>query len=382
MLAKILYEAKDRTGKVQAGRVDADSLEAAQAKLIAEGFTDIKFHSTPSIAATRTDIKTQSPGDQANMARFELNMRKKPGMWGFFCELLRLKWKFLLGEIVFIAFCVYAGLPLSAVFGTVILLWTLGFPLWKYRSVLDLRKMYRAYALGEWDEALRLMDRLASHAAQKISLYRDFAFRKAIIRIKTGKSSFEQETSELWPMREELERQSPGMFDTRLVSLALAAGNKDEALAAARRGCEARPEEGMYLLDRALLEARLGNLESAEQLLAQAQAKPAIEAATSFFAWTRGMLALRRNEPDAVKHLGEAVEGFIEKAMTQPISLTSLGICGGAYALALVRSGQTDQARIVLRQIGPVLKIWGDKALLTMLRAELPERSAEGSRAA
>src|SRR5262249_45510634 len=96
-----------------------------------------------------------------------------------------------------------------------------------------------------------------------------------------------------------------------------------------------------------------------------------------FVHWTRGMIALKRGRDSARGELEQAVAGFRERG-SNPAVWAALALGAGAYALCPALAGRAEDARAILKQVWPVLKVHGDKPLLTMIHREIRLDGADG----
>ncbi|MDO6384775.1 hypothetical protein [Uliginosibacterium sp. 31-12] len=377
-MAKILYRARDAAGNKKQGYIEAATLEAAREALLAKGLSDPQFFNEPGVAALREDLASLSPAQAQQQAAFELRIRERPGYSTFIRELLRRQRWLLAIDAVLLLWGLWSGdgwLCLAAVLlfaGSV--LW----PIWKFRDVQRYNDMLRSFALGEWSRALALISELKAGGGKPLLMRSDFAFREAYIHIRSGETTLALETERLDRLHAELEASAPGMFDMRYASLCAAANDGAGVVAAMRRALLLNSSDSSRLVDVANSEARFGSIEQAEAVLKKAQDCVQQEMAQPFIDWTRGLIALRRNQSEAETHLAEAMRGFMVYA-ANPAVLGAVGLCGGAYAIALARNGRRKEARDVVRQVSPVLKAHGDHALMTLLRFEM--KKAEGAKA-
>lgn len=379
-MAKILYQARNADGKRDSGYIEAATLDEARALLLARGLSEPKFFNEPAAAALREDLKDLPDAEQARQAAFELRLREQPGYAVFIQELWRRQRIWLLID---------AGLFIVGVWQDNAVMWGLAllyfgltvlWPLWRFRHAHRYNAMLRAFALGEWSKALALISELKAGAGRDLLMRSDFAFREACIRIRTGESSLARETEALHDLHAELEASSPGMFDMRYASLCAAAGDGAGVVTAMKRARLLNPGDASRLVDVANSEARFGSVDDAEAHLAKVDEQVLPDLGVPFMAWTRGLIALRRNEAQAESFLEEAMRGFMVYA-ANPAVLGPVGLCGGAYAIALARNGRHKPARDVVRQVSPVLKAHGDAALLTMLRYEMKKAKMAESEA-
>ena len=359
-MANILYKARNCAGAEVAGFVDAPSAQDAIAKLKASGLVDIELHESPGIAEHHVERAELSETRAAEMAAFQLRIRQNPGLKTLLGEVGRRERLWIVAYLAFMAFGLVSGRPWMAVAGLVLLALTFGVPAWRHRFSRYFDRMLQAMQLGQWDEAARMLARFRSRKLTD-SLEVSAHFYDAQIRARQGEP--------LQPLLARLEllrpRVAAGMFPARLASVHSAAGDHAGFLACMAEAWKATPDDPSRQVDYALALARLGDLAKAEALLdgidmeaLQVQGRP-------FAWWARGVIELRNDKPVAQQTLLKGVEGFLK--MRSPASWSSLALCSGACALAMVRNGDRAGAKTMIARVWPVLEVYAD----TRLRAEI-----------
>ena len=359
-MPKILYKAMNADGAEVTGYVDAPTAQDAVAQLKASGLANIELHESPGNAATRTDRVVKNDSQAARLAAFELKVRARPGLRTLLTEVARRARWFILAA----AALVVAGLASDGAWpillGGVVLAITFGLPVWSHRYSRYFNRMLQALALGEWDEARRMLDRFArrKHSAAATT---QLPFYDAQIRVRQGEP-LEQALARLEAVRPKM---PPGQFPARAASLHSAVKDYDGFIACMREAWEGTPDDPSRRVDYALAHARLGDLMQAEELLAGVDMEALQMHGRPFVWWARGLVELRNDKPYAQATLMRGVEGFLQIA--SPAGWTSLALCSGACALAMVRNGDRAGARTMLKRVWPVLKVHAD----TRLRAEI-----------
>jgi hypothetical protein len=115
------------------------------------------------------------------------------------------------------------------------------------------------------------------------------------------------------------------------------------------------PKPEMIYLDQALLEARLGSVETAQALLEAHAAAFSAEPLQAIVGFIRGILATRAGDAQALGLLSAAAENWISKAETSPAAWSMLSIFAGWWALALQQSGREADAGGLLVAVRPIL---------------------------
>jgi hypothetical protein len=296
----------------------------------------------------------------ARLAAFQQRIRRKPGLAAALAEVARHARWFIAIDVGLLLAGVATGRAWLVLAGAILLVLTFGLPAWRHRFARWFDRMLQAMALGEWDEAGRLLARFRQRRhpeAVEASLH----FHDAQIRARQGEP--------LQPLLARLElvrvQLSPEDFLARSASVHSAAKDYDGFLACMGAAWEATPHDPSRQVDYALAHARLGDLVRAQKLLdgvdmeaLQAQGRP-------FVWWARGLIELRNGKPAARETLLQGLEGFLKA--TSPAGWSSLALCSGACALALQRNGDAAGAKTMIGRVWPVLRVHAD----TRLRAEI-----------
>src|SRR6202012_5590881 len=123
------------------------------------GLVDIELHESPDIASRHVDRALLSTSDAAQMAAFQLRLRRKPGLATVLGEVARRQRTLIVLDVVLLVSGVAArSVPLAAL-GVALLASTFGVPIWRHRFSRWFNGAMRAMAVGQWDEAARLLAR-------------------------------------------------------------------------------------------------------------------------------------------------------------------------------------------------------------------------------
>ena len=359
-MAHILYKARNAAGAEVASFVDAPTAQEAIARLKASGLVDIELYESPGIAERHTERAGLTEAQAAKLAAFRLRVRDQPGLTRLLGDVERRERLWIAAYVAAAAFGLATGRPWLAAAGALLVVLTFAVPAWRHRYARWFNRMLRAMQLGQWDQAARL---LARWRKRKLSDSLDVSaqFYDAQIRARQGEP--------LAPLLARLEHLRPrvvaSMFPARLASVHNAAGDAAGFLHCMGESWKASPDDPSRQVDYALAHARLGDLAQAQVLLdgidmeaLQVQGRP-------FAWWARGLIELRNDRPVAQETLLKGVEGFLK--MKSPASWSSLALCSGACALAMVRNGDRPGAKVMIGRVWPVLKVYAD----TRLRAEI-----------
>lgn len=366
-MPKLLYSANDPSGNSQAGLIDAASAAEALAKLRAAGFSAIELHDEPSSAAQRTDRHDLDEREATRLAEFELRVRQSLGLGTVLAEVARRGWIWLAIVGAGTLWGLASGNAWLAGIGAALLALTFALPAWSFRHAARYDKLQRAFAVGDWTQTLDLIAQLRGMQNQDGLLF-DLDIREAAILAAQGQRAEALAAVERW--RAALAATAPGLFEARVASVHHAAGDYKGFVKQMRAAHAALPDDPSRQLDLALAEARLGDADAAAALLRGLQVEALPVHGRPFVDWTEGLIALRRNRPDAHEDLARALAGFLEYE-ANPAVWGALGLCGGAYALALARAGKPDEARLTLERVAPILRAHADRPLLKMLQVEV-----------
>ena len=359
-MPKILYKATNSTGAEVTGYVDASTAQEAVARLKASGLVDIELHESPGNAATRTHRTAKNEAEAARMAAFELKVRARPGLKTLLTEVTRRARWFILAAVALIVAGLAAGMAWPAVLGGALLAATFGLPAWSHRYSRYFQRLQQALALGDWNEARRMLERFARKKHPE-TITTQIQFYDAQIRVRQGEP-LERALARLEAVRPKL---PPDQFPARTALLYSAVNDYDGFIACMREAWEATPDDPSRRVDYALAHARLGDLAQAQELLAGVDMEALQVHGRPFVWWARGLVELRNDKPSAEATLMRGVEGFLKIA--SPAAWTSLALCSGACALAMVRNGDPPGAKTMIGRVWPILKVHAD----TRLRGEV-----------
>jgi tetratricopeptide (TPR) repeat protein len=195
----------------------------------------------------------------------------------------------------------------------------------------------------------------------------DLAVRDAQTWASQG--SIEEALAQLDAWRHSPAVNTPGLYEYRATSVCLAGCDIDRARALYLRAIDAAPHDLPRQFDLALLEARLGSVERAQELLKQAG--PGVQNLPRMFvALVEGIIACRLARPEALDLLTEATAAFAAASQQNLAAWSVLSFCGAWWALALGRVGKREQAVEVLRLTERIVMQPHNKDLVIALRDE------------
>ena len=363
-MPNILYKARNADGAEVTGYIDAATAQEAVAKLKESGFADIELHDSPGSASTRNRPSPLDAAQAARMAAFELQVRSRPGLGIVLAEVARRgRWLVLAAAGLVVAGLV-SRVTWPVLAGGMMLAVIFGIPAWNHRYSRWFRRLLEALALGEWDEARRMLDRF-SRKRHSDTLMTQIPFYDAQIRVRQGEP-LDRVLARLEAVRASL---PPDQFPARAASLHSAVKDYDGFLTCMRQAWELSPDDPSRRVDYALAHARLGDLALAQELLAGVDMEALQVHGRPFVWWARGVVELRNDKPSAQATLMQGVEGFLRIA--SPVAWSPLALCTGACALAMVRNGDRTGARVMIGRVWPILKVHADTRLRGEIESEI-----------
>lgn len=365
-MAKILYSGKDAVGKKIVGYIEADDNAEALAALTARRVTDVLFYTEGASALPVPIPDGLSERENAERVRRQISIRRNPGFLTFFNNHFSItNTVIFVGAVVLLWALVYRN--------TVVLAGGLAFELTivaiAYRAYQRLGRYLRfqkAYARGQWDTALKLAARLRTAKAPP-NLLHQLVFKEACIAVKRG--SLSDGLAVLERGQKVTKDMTPALYASSLGTLYATAGDYKEALKRYREAAEKSPKSQVFRLDWAMAEARFGDVNRAQQIVAGVSKKELPHFAKPFYDFVHGVIARRRGDPNALTLLKVAYAAQ-SKLKSQPATRLVLDACTAHYALALYDAGEKLQADRLLRGVWSTLKHHVDNPL----RVELAQR--------
>lgn len=368
-MPRLLFRANDRDGAPRAGRIEADSAEAAVAKLKAAGYSAIELHSSVSTSLLSPDQHAGlSEVESARLAAFELEARENPAsVRRLLRQVLRQSRWWVGASAVLLVLGVVLHKPRWVVFAGFLLVLIFGLPVWRLRHAKRYDWLMRAWALGDWARVETLIKLLRGNG-QSENFEFDLAIRSASVRAHRGELA--AAITDLEPWRENLMIKAPVLFHSQVAGVYAAGGDHAAFLENMQRALALSNDEPDRLVDAALAEARFGDVAKAQDMLDRVNLEALPVYGRSFVLWARGLIALKQNNPVAQACLAQAVAEFLAHA-DKPTGWTALAACSGAYALALARDGKRDEALSIVQRVSPILRAHVDAPLKAELEGAL-----------
>lgn len=370
-MKKIPYSATAANGKRVSNFVEASSSKEAVAILQAEGLADIRLQNDGLTAFHRPELEGLSKYELAKIADFEIRIRKGSNVFDVLIESTRTHWVFIVVALGLIYWGVSSPNDLALAAGGLIIAVIYGLTLLGYRHAARYNNLLQCEALGDRAQALALIEQLRPHMNTPDMRF-DLACREAAIVAKNG--SINGALNIVERFRAKFGETSPGLFESRLASVFHASGWYEEYVEHMRTAHSKSADSPVVVVDAALAEARLGDLDRALRLIDELNADHLPEYGLPFIDWVRGVVALRRNDDIALQHLKEAVSGLLEYG-TNPAIWSSLGLCTAYYAVAL-SAVDPNAAKNMLDSVSQIVQAHADDSLLQLIAERVP-----GSRA-
>lgn len=366
-MAKLLYSAKTPDGKASQGYVDAGSAREARDKLAASGLQDIVLHQEVGIASQNGALTAGlDPVALAQLAQFQLRLRAAPGLKTVMGEIARRGAIWIGADLLLVAYGVVTGRMLPIVVALTLLAFPFVRAAWMHRHADRYQELIKAFALGQWQRVIELAAMLREAAAKSQQLAFDLDVRLAAIRARNG--DLAGAARDLEPWRAKLAA-SLGLFEARVASVHSAAGDREGYVRLMGQSYEASRHEAPRALDYALAHARYGDAAQAQWLLAQIDAALLPPQGKAFLLWTRGLVALRHGQGDALDLLAQATAEFLQRC-AMPAAWTALAYCTCDHAIALSQAGRKEDAKRQMAHVWPIVAANADKPLMRLLQTE------------
>lgn len=367
-MKKIIYSAKDSAGNAKHGFVEAQSNKEALAQLTGAGLSNIVLHDDAFMAFERDELANADKAELERIARFEVSVRNKGTyLQDFILEALRVnKYVVILGVLI-AGWGIYDNNLSAITIGALIALSIPAISLWNYRTVSAYDKVLRTSSTGDWEDALKNIKFLRPKLTKPEMAF-DLDVREACINTFTQPLPEILQSLEKWHVH--FDKVSPGLYESRIAVVYHAAGDYRGFLEKMREGYM-KSESPTMIVDLALAEARFGDPDKADLLLAKVVDEELPPHGIPFVSWAKGFVLKRRHDPAAVQYLGSAVSAMSDFS-GNPAIWTSLALCTGSYAAALIDNNEVEKANVLVNNVWKILKLHGDGPLLNELSEVSP----------
>ena len=366
-MAKLLYSARKADGQSTSGFVQATSACDARDRLTRAGLTEIVLHQEAAIGAEESQLAGLSAAATRQLAQFRLRLLRNPGLATVLKEVARRAAFWLVVDGVMFAWGLLSGRPLVMGVAVALMAYPLLATIWGLRHADRYQQLVKAYALGRWAHVEALIDKLGPARKRSLQLDFDLDVRRACMRARKGELAEALSSLESWRSRLANNR---GLYEGRAAAVCASGEDRPGFLRLMGEAHAASGGEPARALDCALAQARFGDVQQDEGMLASVDTALLPPHAKGFVLWTRGVLALRKGEAEAEPLLAQATAEFLSRS-DQPAVWTSLAFCACDHAIALHRLGRYDPARLTLSSVLPILRAHADKPLLEMLNNDV-----------
>ena len=363
-MAKIQYSATTADGRRTEGELDAMSVESALDDLQREGLRDIDLHRVP--APPAPPLPSPSRSRQRALLRFQRRLQRSTGLDGVLADVARRQRWWLMLDAGLIAAGLATGRLVWLLAGIAGAIFPFAVSLSRWRRAGRYQQLLKLSALGDWRGVRHLVPALREIGKASPLMDFDLDVRLATADAHEGRPA--AALAALQPWRARLVEQ-PGLFEGRLAAVVLAGGDTAGCLQWMAESAERSGGDVARQLDLALTQARFGDVDNAASLLGRVDTGPLPKHAVAFEPWVRGLVQLRRREPEALASLDEALDEFLRLA-EQPAAWPALALCACDHAVALNLAGQTAAARRQVAQVWPVLSAQAPRPLLRMLEGD------------
>jgi hypothetical protein len=371
-MAKLLYSAIAPDGSPTEGFVNAPSVVSAREQLERQGLKKVVLHQEPTVAKDRTELDGLTPDQQRALARFKLKLMQSPSLTTVLLEQVqRMRVLLALAAVVGLYGVVQARWLWAAV-GLVAGVAPLAWTAWNFRHADRYDRLLRHSAVGNWDAVRVLARDLRAISGGKPMVDFDLDVRLACIYARDHSLPEALARLESWRARWQTR---PGLFEARVASVYMAAGDTAGYVAQMARAHELHSADPARQADHALAKAKFGDVEQADELLKGVDPQLLPPHGQGFLKWARGVVQMRRGAADAEPLLADAVTSLLQLS-EQPAVWTALALCACDHAIALHQAGRHDAARTRIAEVWPVLEVHATVPLLRMLEADdlLPVR--------
>ena len=371
-MKKILYTATDANGKEVSSFIDTNSNKEAIDLLSEKGFSNIRFQDDAVTAVSRTDLDNLSDSELKRIAKFETSIRTRPSFLTFILEVFRVNKLLVVGGLCLFLWGIFDSRKYLAIIGLVLSSSMPLLSIWNYRVVSSYDKLLRAYARGQIEVVSRQTELLRKHMKQPEMAF-DLETRIAAVNARQGDIDEEIERLEEW--RIPIDELSPGMNDSRISSVYHLGGEYQKYVDSMREAFFKSSQSPTLILDLALAESRLGEIEKAEMLLKQVKPEELPIHGMPFIDWVEGVIAYRKGNAGSEEKLSSAVTGLLEFS-ENPAVWPSLAVCIGDYARSITAEPSIDKAKILLYSVWEILRFHGEKDLINQLLRKYPSLNA------
>lgn len=362
-MPSFLYEAKDRSGRAQTGRVQAETLSAARYRLQLQGYSDVRFHTDEQ---SETQARAEGQVRPAGVTpQQELRARRNQG--GFPTVLLN---AYIGNAVLWLPLCAWAGWSLYAGPPYSIGAWvsfvlaglSLLFPIWAALPAALYGQLLAARSWNRWDEVLAISRRIENYSRwlplQPALI--DATFSRAAALAAKGDiteamviaSGF---STQIQPRHVYLGRLN--MIYSAARAWNDLAKNQASVVSQSHRGTN-------EIIDYATtLVWRMNQPSEAAVLLDEVRKSEMSQLAKGYFDFADGLVALARNRHGQADTLLSQAAATLASQGNNPLLEAMIDFVQAHRVLCLAALGRKPEAARLLRSVLPRLKAFGELEL-------------------
>lgn len=363
-MPSFLYEAKDRSGRPQTGRVQAETLSAARHRLQQQGYSEVRFHTD-----VQSETQARAEGHRvADGVTPEQELRARKNGVSFPAALLR---AYIGNAVLWLPLCawaawsLYVGAPysigawVSFVFAGLSLL----FPVWAALPAVLYAQLLDARSWNRWDEVMaisRRIENLSRWLPLQPALI-DATFSRAAALAAKGDITEAMVVASGYSTQ----IQPRHVYLSRLNKIYTAARawndlakNQASAVSLSHRGTS-------EIIDYAItLVWRLNQPSEAAVLLDEVRKNEMSPLARGNFDFADGLVALARNRHGQADALLSQAIATLSQASKRPTMDALIDLIQAHRVLCLAALGRKPEAARLLRTVLPRLKAFGELDLV------------------
>lgn len=311
-----------------------------------------------------------SPVDERRLAEFNARVTRRPGLMPLLIHTAQRRALSIAAWLALAALGLWQGRLAWVLAPIGMVLLPFAWASVRYRHGRQHARLVEAFSVGDWTRMEGLVSHVRAARGATVTTAFDVEVHMACSQVLRGRPLADALLA-LAPWAVRIAATNPGLYESRLASVHVAAGDRTGYLRCTRAAADVARNDPARVIDLALAEARFGDADAARRLLDRTDAHSLPSHAGGFVHWARGSIALRSHDPQAPNHLGRAVGSLLVEAVHQPAVWTSLAFCAADLAMALRSGGLDAQARRTLVPVLPILRSHADKTLMHVLEQDI-----------
>jgi uncharacterized protein HemY len=363
-----MYKARDVAGKKVYNYVEAGTNIEAIEKLELLGHKEIELYANAFFDNKREDLSHVKPEKMHLQAQFDVEMLRHPSLWVFLVFHIKMYLSyqiFLLVNLILILVGVYFDNFLLSGFGTFLLLIKFYFMYEAYLLYDDINSMNDAYIKGNWKEVQRVVSMYKQDEVDSFSIMFDITEAKVKAIHQPKESSYDYIAQEYLYIKENF------ILDYYLLLFDIVVMNAqyERALESLDEILLLHPNSDTFLLSKASIFYEIDNMKEVKNIIDKIEVKPLdfMISQGLFF-----MLKAKLDESKELEYLRKAKERYDFKNINPAYKFQAAWI-RAHYALALYKSGNTNEAKKIISKDWSILKVHIDKKLHLEIQKYFPK---------